>query len=72
MSKEDSTEEKPEVYCSFCGLSNKDEDVEKIVAGQSVAICNRCIVYCVSTLIVPNKKLTFGDMVGAKIQEKNG
>ena len=35
-------------YCSFCG--KKNDEVEKLIAGPSVYICNECIVVCVELL----------------------
>lgn len=32
------------LHCSFCG--KRQEDVNKIVAGRSVYICNECIELC--------------------------
>ena len=31
-------------YCSFCGKSSKD--VEKLIAGPSVFICDQCVTLC--------------------------
>lgn len=57
--KEDSTEDKPAVYCSFCGASNKDKGAEKTIAGADAAICGECIALCVSILLVPSKRISF-------------
>ena len=43
--------------CSFCGKSSKD--VEKMVNGGSVTICNECVETCVDILKDKKKILTF-------------
>jgi hypothetical protein len=37
------------LHCSFCGKSQ--HEVERLIAGPTVFICNKCIVYCVTLLI---------------------
>jgi len=37
------------IHCSFCGKSQ--EEVNKIVSGDDVTICNECIYRCVGILI---------------------
>ena len=34
--------------CSFCNKSK--EDVEKLIVGESAAICNNCVDLCISIL----------------------
>ena len=55
----------PTLYCSFCG---KHQDVEKLIAGPTVFICNECVDLCktmqeqrqqIKTLY-PNEKFNFG------------
>lgn len=42
--KKNNTLEEKDLHCSFCGKSHKD--VERLVAGPSVYICNECIDLC--------------------------
>ena len=44
LSANKSSPEEKEIYCSFCGLEHRE--VEKIVAGPSAFICNRCVDLC--------------------------
>lgn len=48
MSKQDSAQqastEKHTLYCSFCGKSQ--HEVEKLIAGPTVFICNECVALC--------------------------
>ena len=43
MAKEDRS-----VRCSFCG--KKQDQVERLIAGQGAYICNECVELCVSIL----------------------
>ena len=38
----------PTLYCSFCKKSQ--HEVESLIAGPSVAICNECVELCVDIL----------------------
>jgi hypothetical protein len=42
------TNERPTLYCSFCGKSQRE--VEKLIAGPNVFICNECIELCMDIL----------------------
>ncbi|WP_422667369.1 ATP-dependent Clp protease ATP-binding subunit ClpX [Buchnera aphidicola] len=42
------------LYCSFCGKSQKE--VQKLIAGPSVYICNECIILCNNIITVENNK----------------
>ncbi len=55
------TEEKIPVRCSFCGKNSKQ--VEKLIAGPSVFICNECVAACQLYLDYPNEqeRLLFKD-----------
>ena len=44
--------DKAEFHCSFCG--NHKDDVQKLIVGESVAICSDCVVLC-QTLIEEEK-----------------
>lgn len=46
MSEPEIMPPRPPLYCSFCGKS--DNDVEKIIAGPTVFICNECVDLCSS------------------------
>jgi ATP-dependent Clp protease ATP-binding subunit ClpX len=48
---------KEEASCSFCGRS--EEDVEKLISGPNVYICDNCIRLCMSIL---EKKPTTGEL----------
>lgn len=37
------------VYCSFCGKSDKDAIV--IIRADDCAICDRCVMVCMQTII---------------------
>jgi len=47
------TKAPPTYYCSFCGKSQKE--VEQLIAGPSVFICDECIDLCAD--IVAKKRL---------------
>ncbi|GEM_PF-2145187 len=42
------------IYCSFCGKSQRE--VQKLIAGPHVCICNECVSFCVGILIGPESK----------------
>lgn len=42
---------KPLLHCSFCGKSQ--HDVEKLVAGPAVFICNECVAKCNAFMALP-------------------
>lgn len=42
---------KPSLHCSFCGKSQ--HDVEKLVAGPAVFICNECVAKCNAFMAMP-------------------
>lgn len=42
---------KPTLHCSFCGKSQ--HDVEKLVAGPAVFICNECVAKCNAFMALP-------------------
>lgn len=44
MSKSDSENSRPTLYCSFCGKSQ--HEVRKLIAGPTVFICDECIELC--------------------------
>ena len=46
MSKND--EQNEEIRCSFCGKSR--DEVNKLIAGQGVFICDECVKICVEIL----------------------
>jgi ClpX C4-type zinc finger len=39
---------KPTLYCSFCGKSQ--HDVQKLIAGPKVHICDECVDCCIEVL----------------------
>lgn len=41
----------PTLYCSFCGKTQRD--VEKLVAGPAVFICNECVAICNQYIAMP-------------------
>lgn len=41
-------QQKSVLHCSFCGTGQND--VEKLVAGHNVYICNECVEACVEAL----------------------
>ena len=45
--------EKKELHCSFCGKAQNQ--VEKLIAGPNVFICNECVGLCNPILEDPNK-----------------
>jgi ATP-dependent Clp protease ATP-binding subunit ClpX len=44
-SKSKSKKKKQAIYCSFCGAAQ--EDVQKLIAGPNVHICNECVDLCI-------------------------
>lgn len=40
--------EKKALRCSFCGKSQ--DDVEQLIAGRDVFICNKCVEICVEII----------------------
>ena len=44
----DKKKNRPTVYCSFCGKSQ--HEVEKLIAGPTVFICDECTGLCVSII----------------------
>lgn len=38
------------VTCSFCGITSDDEACKCIIAGDSAAICYRCVCICIHAL----------------------
>jgi len=42
------------LYCSFCG--NSQHDVEKLIAGPLVFICDECVVLCLDIILVEEPK----------------
>ena len=42
------SERKTALYCSFCGKS--DDEVEKMIAGPTVFICDQCLELCYGIL----------------------
>lgn len=42
---------KPILHCSFCGKNQ--HDVEKLVAGPAVFICNECVAKCNAFMALP-------------------
>lgn len=50
------------VFCSFCDKSQ--HEVEKVIAGPSVFICNECVYLCLELVEEEqetSEQLTFGD-----------
>lgn len=37
-------------YCNFCGNSQHDEEVERMVAGYQADICDKCVDICVEVI----------------------
>jgi hypothetical protein len=52
------------LYCSFCGKSQ--HDVQKLVAGPAVFICDECIDLCVDIVDEQLLRLTEGDETSAR------
>jgi ATP-dependent Clp protease ATP-binding subunit ClpX len=50
---------KPPLYCSFCRRSS--DDVDKLVGGPGVFICDVCVGLCVTVLDAADGKPTKGD-----------
>ena len=46
-----------QVHCSFCG--KPDSQVERLIAGPGVYICNECVALC-NELLQEERKITFG------------
>jgi hypothetical protein len=42
---------KPLLHCSFCGKSQ--HEVDKLVAGPAVFICNECVAKCTAVMALP-------------------
>lgn len=40
----ETVKDKTPLYCSFCGKSQ--HDVERLIAGPTVFICNECVLLC--------------------------
>ena len=55
---EEATDQRQEtaVHCSFCQKSK--HDVEKLIAGPGVFICNECVGLCIEILAVESSKPT--------------
>lgn len=45
------------VYCSFCGLGHPE--VREMVTAENVAICDQCILKCVSVMFEARGKFMF-------------
>jgi ClpX C4-type zinc finger len=43
------------IYCTFCG--KRGEDVEKVIAGPGVYICNECVALC-NDILTSDQKAT--------------
>ncbi|CAL4043568.1 ATP-dependent Clp protease ATP-binding subunit ClpX [Buchnera aphidicola (Tetraneura ulmi)] len=54
MSKNQNDNSKNNIFCSFC--KKKQEELQKIVSGPSVNICDRCITICYKIVKNNNKK----------------
>ena len=52
------------LYCSFCGKSQ--HDVQKLVAGPAVFICDECIDLCIDIVDEQLLRLTEGDEASAR------
>ena len=48
MPRDDDRREKPTVSCSFC--KKPQDQVDKLIAGPNVYICNECIDLCCSII----------------------
>ena len=55
---------KKALYCSFCGKSQKE--VKKLIAGQSVYICNECIKLCGDILLEEESGSSSDDIMSNK------
>ncbi|XRX43004.1 MAG: ATP-dependent Clp protease ATP-binding subunit ClpX [Buchnera aphidicola (Tetraneura sorini)] len=54
MSKNQKNNSKNNIFCSFC--KKKQEELQKIISGPSVNICDRCITICYKIVKNDNKK----------------
>jgi len=57
--------EEAEFHCSFCG--NHKDDVQKLITGESVAICSDCVTLCQT--LIEEEKPTDGDSAGEVIEK---
>jgi len=39
------------MHCSFCGTSNNDKHVKKMIAGDDSCICDNCVYQCLGILL---------------------
>jgi len=53
MSKSSGSDSKNTLYCSFCGKSQ--HEVRKLIAGQTVFICDECVELCMDIIREENK-----------------
>lgn len=53
------TKEKPALHCSFCGKGQ--HDVQKLIAGPTVFICDECITLCVDIIKEESKTKAIQD-----------
>ncbi len=49
-----------QIRCSFCGKSK--DDVDKVIAGAGVFICNECVRLCGSILEMPSEPATAAEI----------
>ncbi|EEA8306561.1 hypothetical protein QE82_23070 [Salmonella enterica subsp. enterica serovar Rubislaw] len=43
--------------CSFCGRSNIDSEVNSIIAGPGVSICDHCVLLCVEIIFKKSREV---------------
>ena len=66
MAKDDDRREK-QVLCSFC--RKKQEQVDKLIAGQGVYICNECVELC-QAIIEEDKPRNRKAVIGENAEKK--
>jgi ATP-dependent Clp protease ATP-binding subunit ClpX len=59
MTKSEDSEDKGTLYCSFCGKSQ--HEVQKLIAGPTVFICDECVELCQDIIREENKTSLVGD-----------
>ncbi len=62
------TNEKSELHCSFCGKGQ--HDVQKLIAGPTVFICDECISLCVDIIKEESKAKSLQDAVSIPSPKK--
>jgi ATP-dependent protease Clp ATPase subunit len=62
----DAVDTRPKFFCSFCGKSQTE--VERLIAGPTVFICNECVSLCVEIL---NNKTASGDTLAVDQEHQN-